>query len=149
MGATQYIAKMIGERRAKEMVFLCRRYGGREAAQIGLVSIAVPAADLRTKVEAIVTQIRGHGSQTVRATKASLDFDSDSLHPSWQNGIKLLANIWGTEESLEGKMAFMEKRPPDLHQFRVRNKAEMDRYRASFEGRLNQGDAWRAARPAK
>ena len=146
VGATQYIAKMIGERRAKEMIFLCKRYTGKEAAEIGLANIAVPAAELKAKVEEIVTQIRGYSSQTIRATKVSLNFDSDSLYPSWQHGMELLANIWGTEESLEGMKAFMEKRAPDFHQFRVRNKADMDRYRQDFEQGLNQSESSRAAR---
>ncbi|HSL26357.1 MAG TPA: enoyl-CoA hydratase-related protein, partial [Acidimicrobiia bacterium] len=146
VGATQYIAKMIGERRAKEMIFLCKRYTGKEAAEIGLANIAVPAAELKAKVEEIVTQIRGYSSQTIRATKVSLNFDSDSLYPSWQHGMELLANIWGTEESLEGMNAFMEKRAPDFHQFRVRNKADMDRYRQDFEQGLNQSESSRAAR---
>jgi enoyl-CoA hydratase/carnithine racemase len=146
VGATQYIAKMIGERRAKEMIFLCKRYTGKEAAEIGLANIAVPAAELKAKVEEIVTQIRSYSSQTIRATKVSLNFDSDSLYPSWQHGMELLANIWGTEESLEGMNAFMEKRAPDFHQFRVRNKADMDRYRQDFEQGLNQSESSRAAR---
>ena len=146
VGATQYIAKMIGERRAKEMIFLCKRYTGKEAAEIGLANIAVPAAELKAKVEEIVTQIRSYSSQTIRATKVSLNFDSDSLYPSWQHGMELLANIWGTEESLEGMKAFMEKRAPDFHQFRVRNKADMDRYRQDFEQGLNQSESSRAAR---
>lgn len=146
VGATQYIAKLIGERRAKEMIFLCKRYSGREAAAIGLANIAVPAPELKAKVEEIVTQIKGYSSQTIRATKVSLNFDSDALYPSWQHGMELLANIWGTEESLEGMNAFLEKRPPDFHQFRVRNKEAMDRYRGDFEADVNQSEESRAAR---
>ena len=147
VGATQYIAKLIGERRAKEMIFLCKQYSGREAAEIGLANISVPASELRAKVGAIVGQIRGYSSQTIRATKVSLNFDSDSLYPSWQHGMELLANIWGTEESLEGMNAFLEKRPPDFHQFRTRNKEAMIRYRDDFDHSRNQSEASKAARP--
>jgi enoyl-CoA hydratase/carnithine racemase len=147
VGATQYIGKLIGERRAKEMIFLCKRYTGAEAAAIGLANIAVPAAELQGKVEEIVTQIKGYSSQTLRATKVSLNFDSDALYPSWQHGMELLANIWGTEESLEGMNAFLEKRPPDFHQFRIRNKEAMDRYREAMSEDRNQSEGSRAARP--
>jgi enoyl-CoA hydratase/carnithine racemase len=147
VGATQYLSKLIGERRAKEMIFLCKRYSGKEAAEIGLANIAVPAEELLGRVEEIVAQIKGYSSQTLRATKVSLNFDSDALYPSWQHGMELLANIWGTEESLEGMNAFLEHRPADFHQFRLRNKVEMDRYRSDFQQGLNQGDASRAARP--
>lgn len=146
VGATQYIAKLIGERRAKEMIFLCRRYRGDEAADIGLANLAVPAAELRPTVEAMVRQIAGYSSQTIRATKVSLNFDSDTLYASWQHGMELLANIWGTEESLEGMRAFLEKRPADFHQFRQRAKQEMDRWRDGFEQGLNQSERSRSRR---
>jgi len=146
VGATQYIAKLIGERRAKEMIFLCKRYSGKEAAEIGLANESVPATDLLARVEEVVQQIKGYSSQTIRATKVSLNFDSDSLYPSWQHGMELLANIWGTEESLEGMNAFLENRPPDFHQFRVRNKQALDTYLGDFEEGRNQGETSRTAR---
>jgi len=146
VGATQYIAKLIGERRAKEMIFLCKTYTGAEAAEIGLANIAVPQAELRAKTEEVCRQIVGYSGQTIRATKVSLNFDSDALYPSWQHGMELLANIWGTEESLEGMSAFLEKRKPDFQKFRERNKQEMDQYKDTFDRGLNQADKSRALR---
>jgi 1,4-dihydroxy-2-naphthoyl-CoA synthase len=146
VGATQYIAKLIGERRAKEMIFLCKTYTGREAAEIGLANMAVPASELRAKVEEVCRQIVGYSGQTIRATKVSLNFDSDALYPSWQHGMELLANIWGTEESLEGMNAFLEKRKPDFQQFRERNKVELERYLDNFEHGRNQSDKSREMR---
>jgi naphthoate synthase len=146
VGATQYIGKLIGERRAKEMIFLCKRYSGAEAADIGLANEAVPAARLRGRVEEVVSQIRGYSSQTIRATKVSLNFDSDSLYPSWQHGMELLANVWGTDEALEGMNAFLEKREPDFHQFRLRNKASLDRYLDDLEQGRNQSERSSEAR---
>ncbi|HEY5685115.1 MAG TPA: enoyl-CoA hydratase-related protein [Acidimicrobiia bacterium] len=146
VGATQYIAKLIGERRAKEMIFLCKTYSGKEAAEIGLANIAVPADQLRAKVEEVCRQIIGYSSQTIRATKVSLNFDSDALYPSWQHGMELLANIWGTEESMEGMNAFLERRKPDFQQFRERNKHELDTYKDTFERGLNQSEKSRSAR---
>lgn len=146
VGATQYISKLIGERRAKEMIFLCRKYSGKEAAAIGLANEAVPSERLRGRVEEVVQQIKGYSSQTIRATKVSLNFDSDSLYPSWQHGMELLASIWGTEESLEGMNAFLEHRPADFHQFRVRAKEAMDTYLEDFEEGRNQSETSRIAR---
>jgi enoyl-CoA hydratase/carnithine racemase len=146
VGATQYIAKLIGERRAKEMIFLCKTYTGKEAAEIGLANIAVPAEELRSKVEEVCRQIVGYSSATIRATKVSLNFDSDALYPSWQHGMELLANIWGTEESLEGMNAFLEKRKPDFHQFRVRNKEVLDQYKDDFDHGRNQSEKSRSSR---
>ena len=146
VGATQYIAKLIGERRAKEMIFLCKRYSGAEAAEIGLANVAVPAAKLRSTVEGIVGEIVGYSSQTIRATKVSLNFDSDMLYASWQHGKELLANIWGTEESLEGMNAFLEKRPANFDQFRRRNREALEKYRRDLDDELNQAERSRRAR---
>ncbi|MYI15456.1 MAG: hypothetical protein F4108_07070, partial [Acidimicrobiaceae bacterium] len=146
VGATQYIGKLIGERRAKEMIFLCKRYSGAEAAHIGLANEAVPAGELLGRVEEVVAQIKGYSSQTIRSTKVSLNFDSDALYPSWQHGMELLANIWGTEESLEGMNAFLEKRPADFHQFRERNRAALDKYMDDFDEGRNQSESSRRAR---
>jgi len=146
VGATQYIAKLIGERRAKEMIFLCKTYTGKEAAEIGLANISVPREELRSKVEEVCRQIVGYSSATIRATKVSLNFDSDALYPSWQHGMELLANIWGTDESLEGMNAFLEKRKPNFQQFRERNKEALDQYKDAFDHDLNQSEKSRALR---
>lgn len=146
VGATQYIGKLIGERRAKEMIFLCKTYSGKEAAEIGLANISVPSDQLLAKVEEVCEQIVGYSSATIRATKVSLNFDSDALYPSWQHGMELLANIWGTEESLEGMNAFLEKRKPDFHQFRVRNKQVLDQYKDDFDHGRNQSEKSRSSR---
>lgn len=148
VGATQYIPRLIGDRRAKEMIFLCRTYTGAEAATIGLANRAVPAAKLRETVEAITTQLAGYSSATLRATKVALNHESDELYASWQSGKELLANIWGTEESIEGMQAFLEHRAPDFDKFRARNKKEMDAWKAGFEAGLNQSEKSRAARTA-
>lgn len=147
VGATQYIAKLIGERRAKEMIFLCKRYSGKEAAEIGLANIAVPASQLRERTEQACQEIVGYSSQTIRATKVSLNFESDQLYASWQHGMELLANIWGTEESLEGMNAFLERRKPDFQQFRIRNKQILDEYQDAFDRDLNQSEKSRQQRP--
>ena len=146
VGATQYIGKLIGERRAKEMIFLCKRYSGKEAAEIGLANESVPASDLLARVEEVVTEIKGYSSQTIRATKVSLNYDSDSLYPSWQHGMELLANIWGSEEALEGMNAFLEKRPADFHQFRERNAEALGTYMGDFNEGRNQSETSRGAR---
>ncbi|MDW3178925.1 MAG: enoyl-CoA hydratase/isomerase family protein [Acidimicrobiia bacterium] len=140
VGATQYIGKLIGERRAKEMIFLCKRYSGKEAAEIGLANEAVPASDLLARVEAVVGEIKGYSSQTIRATKVSLNYDSDSLYPSWQHGMELLANIWGTDEANEGMNAFLEGRPADFHQFRERNAEKLGTYLTHYNEGTNQSE---------
>ncbi|MGF1667273.1 MAG: enoyl-CoA hydratase/isomerase family protein [Acidimicrobiia bacterium] len=140
VGATQYIGKLIGERRAKEMIFLCKTWTGKEAASIGLANVAVPASELRAKTEEICQQIVSYSGQTIRATKVALNYDSDALYPAWQHGMELLANIWGTEESLEGMNAFLEKRKPNFQKFREERKAELDTWKHNFDEGFNQSD---------
>lgn len=120
VGATQYLPRLVGERLAREMIFLCRTLSAREAVDAGLINRCVPHEALREETEKWCEQMKGYSGQTLRATKKSLNFESDQLYASWQHGMELLAEIWGSEESLEGMNAFLEKRRPDFMQFRRR-----------------------------
>jgi dihydroxynaphthoic acid synthetase len=138
VGATQYIPRLIGDRLAKEMIFLCRTFPAEEAVKIGLINKVVPKADLRRATEEWCQQMKGYSGQTLRATKKSLNFESDELYASWQQGMELLAEIWGSEESLEGMNAFLEKRKPDFHKFRLDRKIKVDQYLNDLDNDLNQ-----------
>jgi dihydroxynaphthoic acid synthetase len=143
VGATQYLPRMIGERLAREMIFLARKFTAAEAVQIGLINKVVPKAELRKATEEWCEKIKSHSAQTLRATKKSLNFESDELYAAWQHGMELLAEIWGSEESLEGMQAFLDKRKPDFQKFRLRNKAAVDRYLADLAADRNQAGAKR------
>ena len=82
--------------------------------------------------------MKGYSGQTLRATKKSLNFESDELYASWQQGMELLAEIWGSDESLEGMNAFLEKRKPDFHQFREARKIKVDTYLDDLANDRNQ-----------
>lgn len=138
VGATQYIPRLIGERLAREMIFLCRTFKAEEAVEVGLINKVVPQKDLRKETEAWCQQMTAYSSQTLRATKKSLNFESDELYASWQHGMELLGHIWGSEESLEGMNAFMEKRKPDFQKFRDRNRDEVQEYLAGLDRDENQ-----------
>ena len=138
VGATQYIPRLIGDRLAKEMIFLCRTFTADEAVKIGLINKGVPKAKLKEETEAWCQQMKGYSGQTLRATKKSLNFESDELYASWQQGMELLAEIWGSEESLEGMNAFLEKRKPDFHQYRLARKLKVDTYLDDLANDRNQ-----------
>jgi dihydroxynaphthoic acid synthetase len=138
VGATQYIPRLIGDRLAKEMIFLCRTFKADEAVKIGLINKVVPKDKLREETEAWCQQMKGYSGQTLRATKKSLNFESDELYASWQQGMELLAEIWGSDESLEGMNAFLEKRKPDFHQFRQARKLKVDTYLDDLANDRNQ-----------
>ena len=145
VGATQYIPRIIGERLAREMIFLGRRFGAKEAVEVGLINKCVPQKDLLAETLKWCETIKGHSSQTLRATKKSLNHESDDLYSSWQHGMELLTHVWGSEESLEGMQAFLDGRKPNFNQYRLRNKRELDKYMDGFERGLNQPPALRRA----
>lgn len=128
VGATQYLPRIIGERLAREMIFCARRFTAREAEAIGLANHCVPQAQLRKKTLELCESIKSHSAQTLRMTKVSLNHESDNLYASWRAGMELLAHVWGSEESIEGMNAFVEKRKPDFNKFRIRNKKIVEEY---------------------
>ncbi len=117
-GGTQLLPRLIGDKKAKEMIFLCNTYSAQEAEQMGLVNKVVPHDKLREEVEAWCQRILSHSPQSLRVAKMSLNFESDLLYASLVHGGALLRNIFGSEESLEGMRAFLEKRPADYRRFR-------------------------------
>ena len=138
VGATQYLPRIIGERLAREMIFCARPFKAKEAVEIGLINKCVPKKDLMAETLKWCETIKGHCAQTLRMTKKSLNHESDQLYASWQHGMELLAHVWGTEESLEGMQAFLDKRKPDFKKFRARNKAALDTYLDDFRNDRNE-----------
>jgi len=128
VGATQYIPRIIGERLAREMIFCARRFGAKEAAEVGLINKCVPQKDLRAETLKWCETMKGHSALTIRMTKKSLNFESDLLYASWQQGMELLAHVWGSEEAAEGMNAFLAKRKPNFQKFRLRDKKMLESY---------------------
>jgi dihydroxynaphthoic acid synthetase len=137
VGATQYLPRIIGERLAREMIFLARRFTAAEAVDIGLINKCVPKKDLDAETLAWCENIKSNSSQTIRMTKKSLNYESDQMYASWQHGMELLAHVWGSEECLEGMNAFLEGRKPDFQKFRIKNKAELASYLDGLKKHLN------------
>ena len=137
VGATQYLPRIIGERLAREMIFLARRFTAAEAESIGLINKCVPEDQLMAETLAWCDTIKSHSAQTLRMTKKSLNFESDQLYASWQQGMELLAMVWGSEECHEGMNAFLEGRKPDFQKFRLRAQAELASYADGFHKNLN------------
>jgi enoyl-CoA hydratase/carnithine racemase len=88
VGATQYLPRIIGERLAREMIFLARRFSAQEAVAIGLINKVVPKANLLAETLVWCETMKGHSGQTLRATKKSLNHESDELYASWQQGME-------------------------------------------------------------
>ena len=138
VGATQYLPQLIGSRLAKEMIFMARRFTAEEAVSIGLINKVVPKDKLDEETQKWCEGLIERSGQTIRHTKKSLNHDSDTLYASWQHGMELLAHVWGSEESLEGMNAFLEKRKPDFQQFRERRKENVEAYLDGLDNDENE-----------
>ncbi len=137
VGATQYIPRIIGERLAREMIFCARRFGAKEAVEVGLINKCVPQKDLLKETLKWCETMKGHSALTIRMTKKSLNAESDNLYASWQHGMELLAHVWGSPEANEGMDAFLAGRKPNFQKFRVQAKKELEKYVDGYERNLN------------
>ncbi|HZZ46571.1 MAG TPA: enoyl-CoA hydratase-related protein [Pseudonocardia sp.] len=109
---TQLLPKLVGARRAKEILILGRTYSAEQAAAMGWINESVPDDDLDTCVAEWCQRLLGHSPQAMRLTKLSVDTDGDLSPASVRQGFETLAHIYGTSEFHEGTRAFLEGRPP-------------------------------------
>jgi 2-ketocyclohexanecarboxyl-CoA hydrolase len=115
---TAYLARVVGEKRAREIWFLCRRYDAATAERWGLVNAVVPAARLRDEVRSWADEMLALSPTALRFLKQS--FNADSEHIAGQGRIAFtgLELFTETPEAHEGVAAFTEKRAPDFAGYR-------------------------------
>jgi naphthoate synthase len=109
-----YLARVVGQRKAREIWFLCRQYGADEALAMGLVNAVVPLAQLQDEGVRWGLEVLQHSPTAIRCLKAAFNAETDGLA-----GIQELAGqathlFYRTAEGQEGRNAFLEKRPPDF-----------------------------------
>lgn len=112
-----YLARIVGQKKAREIWFLCRQYSAQEALDMGLVNKVVPLDKLEDEVVEWSRTIMQYSPMALRMIKMGLNAELDG-----QAGIQELAGdatllYYLTEESQEGKNAFLEKRKPDFKKF--------------------------------
>lgn len=112
-GATEILPRIVGEKRAREMIFTTRFYSAEEAEQMGLVNRVVPLADLDEAVRELADQMLKMSPQSLRIAKLSLNYATDAMWPAFTHGAELVAQLYGSAEQIEGSRAFVEKRPPN------------------------------------
>ncbi|MDY6864193.1 MAG: enoyl-CoA hydratase-related protein [Thermodesulfobacteriota bacterium] len=117
-GATQWTIRMIGERRARELVFMARLIDAQEAYRIGLINKAVPKGKLPEELDIWCKKLLGMSPQSLKLAKTSMNFESDLLYSSITHGVRLWTFLHGSDEWKEGMNAFIEKREPDFSRFR-------------------------------
>lgn len=111
------LARNVGQKKAREIWFLCRQYSAQEALEMGMVNKVVPFEALEDEVVDWATQMMQHSPMALRMIKLGLNAELDG-----QAGIQELAGnatllYYLTDEAQEGKKAFLEKRKPDFKKF--------------------------------
>ena len=115
---TGYLARVVGEKRAREIWFLCRRYSAQQAYDWGLVNKVVPADQLRAEVRTWADEILQLSPTAIKVLKQSFNIDTDQFGGIGQMAITGLKMFGDAPEALEGINAFNEKRLPDFSNFR-------------------------------
>jgi naphthoate synthase len=114
---SSYLARIVGQKKAREIWYLCEQYDAQEALAMGLVNKVVPLADLEATAVAWGRRILTHSPLAIRCLKAAFNAELDG-----QAGIQELAGhatqlFYMSEEAQEGRNAYNEKRPPDFSRF--------------------------------
>ena len=107
------LARMVGDKRAREIWYLCRQYSADEAYEMGMVNKVVPLADLEAETVAWAQEILEKSPMAVRLMKAAINAASDGLAGQQQLAGDATLLFYQSEEAQEGRDAFLEKRPQD------------------------------------
>ncbi len=111
---TAYMARVIGEKRAREVWYLCRRYSARDALAMGMVNAVVPDAELDAEVARWCAEIVERSPTAIAIAKRSFNADSAGIIGIADMGMQALSMYYQTDESKEGVQALKEKRKPEF-----------------------------------
>jgi 2-ketocyclohexanecarboxyl-CoA hydrolase len=109
---TAYLARVVGEKKAREIWYLCRRYSAAEALAMGLVNTVVPHEELDAEVARWCAEIIERSPTAIAIAKRSFNADTESIRGIGAMGMQSLKMYYQSEESKEGVRAFQEKRKP-------------------------------------
>jgi naphthoate synthase len=113
-----YLARVVGEKKAREIWYLCEKYTAQEAKEMGLVNKIVHQSELMAAAEEWAAKIVEKSPTAIKMLKYSFNADSANIEGISQIAMASLAMFYKTDESAEGKNAFLEKRPVDFKKFR-------------------------------
>jgi naphthoate synthase len=116
---TGFLARVVGEKKAREIWYLCRQYSAADALAMGLVNKVVPFKDLRAEVERWCAELLEKSPTALALAKQSFNIDSETRAGVAQFANTALGLYYRTDEAMEGRNAFVEKRPVDFKKFRA------------------------------
>ena len=114
---TALLARVVGEKKAREIWYLCRRYGAQEALAMGLVNAVVPHDQLDAEVKKWCDEILAMSPTAIALAKKSFNVDTEMIRGVGGLAMHALKMYYDTEESKEGGRAFREKRKPDFRKY--------------------------------
>jgi dihydroxynaphthoic acid synthetase len=110
----QQLQHSVGDKKTREIVYLCNRYTAEEAMKMGWVNKVVPGEKLDEEVDAWCKNLLEKSRQSLRIAKLQINFVSDMAHPQITHGLELARFFLKAPEMVEGATAFLEKRKPDF-----------------------------------
>lgn len=112
LGGTNLLAMQVGEKRAKEVSFLCRKYSARQAAELGWVNDVVPDEDLEDEVTRWADELLAKSPRYLEIAKISSNVWWNACRDNYLHGLGMLVQAIGSADMVEGATAFVEKRAP-------------------------------------
>jgi naphthoate synthase len=115
---TAYLARIVGEKRAREIWFFCQQYSAQQALEWGLVNRVVPKDRLMDEARAIAKQALAHSPTALRFLKHAFNADTAHVFGQVKMAADGLAVFSKSDEAAEGRNAFLEKRPANFAKYR-------------------------------
>jgi len=114
---TAYLAHIIGEKRAREFWYMCKRYTAAEAMAMGLVNAVVPHEQLDAEVDRWCADLLERSPTALAIAKKSFNAATDHIRGVGSMGMQALSLYYDTDESREGVRSFLEKRKPEFRKY--------------------------------
>jgi 2-ketocyclohexanecarboxyl-CoA hydrolase len=114
---TAYLARVVGEKKAREIWYLCRRYSAAEALAMGLINTVVPHDELDAEIARWCAEILEKSPTAIAIAKRSFNADTDHIRGIASMGMQSVSLYYDTDEAREGTNAFKEKRKPEFRKY--------------------------------
>lgn len=116
---TAYLAAVVGEKKAREIWYMCRRYSAQEALAMGLCNAVVPHDQLDAEIDKWCKELMERSPTAIAIAKRSFNASTEHIRGIGNLGLQALSLYYNTEESKEGVRAFNEKRKPDFRKHQL------------------------------